>query len=66
MGYNLDGRKSRFVLMESENEQGIVTPRNYYTYFIMMKYDDYASSKWLLRNAVVKVILSIAETIAQW
>ena len=58
-------RRRYFSTLVTDDKHGIVMPKNTFTYFLIMRYD-YPSPRWELRNAICKVLLSIAEVFAQW
>jgi hypothetical protein len=60
----LTRKKKVIMVMESVNPLGTIMPKKPFFYFIVMKYD-HDGTWWVLRNAIVKRLLSLAEFFAQ-
>jgi len=63
-------RKKKLVLMaESANPRGVVVPKNYFAYFLLIKRhptsDGKLSNLDMVKNAVLKPVFTICELIAQ-
>lgn len=63
-------KKKLVVVAESVNPRGVIMPKNYLAYFLIIKRSPSENGETSnidrVKNAVLKPILTICEVIAQW